>query len=139
MSVDIYAFLFIASITESARNATMNILMQSTCFFSSISFFIGLIRSMVSVELDSISGQMRETTYKIDQLAEKANKLSAQMDKDSAWVNLMTQNTTKLTQCNELLNDIDSKVFGIDGLYNEISTPDFGVPVTDLSTIKNSN
>ena len=117
----------------------MNILMQSTCFFSSISFFIGLIRSMVSVELDSISGQMRETTYKIDQLAEKANKLSAQMDKDSAWVNLMTQNTTKLTQCNELLNDIDSKVFGIDGLYKEISTPDFGVPITDLSTIKNSN
>ncbi|MBQ3918911.1 MAG: InlB B-repeat-containing protein [Oscillospiraceae bacterium] len=76
---------------------------------------------MIDNRLGEISGQISTATDKIDALAEKANKLSDQMDKDSKWVSVMTQNTTKLTECNSILNDIDSRVFGIDGLYHEIT------------------
>lgn len=48
-----FSRVIIASTTEMIRNTAMKILIVISCFFSSIfSFIIGLIRSIVKVELD---------------------------------------------------------------------------------------
>ena len=50
--VVMYAFLFIARITEKARKTIIRTRIINTCFLSSISFLKGLIISIVIVELE---------------------------------------------------------------------------------------
>ncbi len=53
-----FSRVIIASTTEMIRNTAMKILIVISCFFSSIfSFIIGLIRSIVKVELDGLSDE----------------------------------------------------------------------------------